>query len=646
MELPGSIGSIGTAWRRARGATARLDRRGLALVAIGLAFVLFVSLNVIGATLSGALRLDLTEDRLYTLSDGTRDTLAAMAEPVELRFYYSEELDELGPYFATYARRIDELLESYAGLADGKIRIERLDPEPFSSEEDLAVAEGLQGLPLGEDGSQAYFGLSGRNTTDDLEVIPYLAPERADFIEYDLTRMIYDLASPEKPVVAVLGDLPIMGSQANQWQTWLVLDSMFQFFEVRLLGGAHARIDDDVDVLMLAQPQKLDPASLYAIDQYVMRGGAVFALLDPYAEAMANGVNPFAGDANPIASMAPLLEAWGVRMGAEEMVADAATAQRVQVMMRGREAVVPYLPWLTIDRPLIADDDPVTAPLERIALASTSFIEALDGASTTLQPLLVSSPEAMAMDAGLLEGPPNPERLLRAFEPRGEPFVLAARVTGPVKSAFPGGPPEGVDYPDEHQEEATSPLNLVLVGDSDFLADQSWVRRQSVAGQEVMLPFAHNGDFAINVLDHLAGSQALLGLRGRGLSVRPFQVVDAMEQEAEARFRAKEEELLARIDEAQAQIRALQQDEQGGVILTAEQQQEIDAFRSEMIRLRQELRGVQRSLREDVERLSFWVRLINIWAVPVLIGLVALGLALWRRVRRAGFQTAQPEATG
>ena len=613
-----------------------LERDRRSLIAIGLVVVLFVSLNILAGTTLTGLRLDLTEDRLFTLSDGTKETLAAIDEPVDLRFYYSSRLDEAGPYFQAHADRIDELLETYALLSDGKLRIERLDPRPFSPEEDLAVAEGLRALPTGEDGAPAYFGLSGRNSTDDLEVIPYLAPERADLLEYDLTRLVYDLAHPDKPVVAVLGDLPLMGGPDNQWQPWLVLEAMQQFFEVRFLGGSHGRIEDEVDVLMLAQPQKLDDASLYAIDQYVMRGGPVVAFLDPFAEAMAESLNPFAGSANPIATLDPLLVHWGVIMPADRIVGDFGAAQRVQATVRGRPATVPYLPWLLLEQSRLAAGDPVTAQLERIIMASSAWIEPADGAKTTLVPLITSTPEAMAYDVAVLEGPSDPAALLQQFVPAGQPFVLAARVSGPVSTAFPDGPPGGADAGDagRHRSEAASPLNLILVADSDLLADQSWVRQQVVAGQTVTLPVAHNGDFAINALDHLAGSEALIGLRGRGLSPRPFEVIERMEREAERQYRAKEEELLAGIEAAQERIRALQEGgPDGRAILSAGQQAEIEAFRSEMIRLRQELRDVQRSLREDVEDLGFWVRVVNIWAVPALIGLLALGLALWRRLR-------------
>src|SRR5919106_3767621 len=194
-------------WQKLR----RIDRGRLGLIGIGLAIVLFVSLNLLSGSLFPSSRLDLTEDRLFTLSEGTKQVLGAIDEPVDLRLYYSQQLDELGPYFAGHARRVEELLEEYQRLSGGKLRIERLDPEPFSPEEDLAVAEGLRGLPVNDDGALAYFGLSGRNSTDDSQVLGYLAPERANFLEYDLTKMVYDLSNPDKPVVAVVGDLPLMG---------------------------------------------------------------------------------------------------------------------------------------------------------------------------------------------------------------------------------------------------------------------------------------------------------------------------------------------------------------------------------------------------------------------------------------------------
>jgi ABC-type uncharacterized transport system involved in gliding motility auxiliary subunit len=614
-----------------------LDRNRLGVVGIALAIVLFFAVNILAGALLSSNRLDLTADRLFTLSDGTRQVLSGIQEPVDLRFYYTSRLDDLGPYFSSHARRVEELLEDYQLLSGGKVDFERLDPQPFSPEEDLAVAEGLEGLPLSADGAQAYFGLSGRNSTDDIEVIGYLAPERANFLEYDLTRLVHDLANPDKPVVAVLGDLPLMGSQFNQFQPWQVLQAMYQFFDVRFLGGKQDQIADDVEVLMLAQPHNVDQATLYAIDQYVMRGGRVLAFVDPLAEVMAagGGMNPMANpEGDAIGALEPLLTAWGVAIPDGQVIGDRTAAQRVSAQIGGRQVVVDYLPWISLDPSHLNSDDVITGDIQRVNLNSAGAIHAREGATTAIEPLVVSSELSMEIDAEKIRIAPDPAKLIAEFAPSGEVFTLAARITGPVKSAFPDGPPEGVETEAEHLAEAKAPLNLILVADADLLADAAWVRQQDLLGQSIVIPIASNGDFAINALDNLSGSEGLISLRGRGLTDRPFTVVRQMEQDAEYKYRAKEQELLARLEATEAKIRDLKEEEQqSGVILTAAQQEEIENFRAEMLTVRRELRDVQRSLREDTESLSTWIKALNIWAVPILIALLAAGLAWFQRHR-------------
>ena len=276
----------------------------------------------------------------------------------------------------------------------------------------------------------------------------------------------------------------------------------------------------------------------------------------------------------------------------------------------------------------------ITGDIRLVNLNSAGSIHAREGATTAIEPLVVSSELSMPIDTEKIRQAPDPAKLIAEFAPSGERFVLAARVTGAVKSAFPDGPPDGVTSDAEHLAEASAPVNLVVIADADLLADATWVRQQDLLGQQIVIPLANNGDFAINALDNLAGSEGLISLRGRGLIDRPFEVVRAMQQEAEYRYRAKEQELLARIDETEAKIRQLKEEEQNsGVILTAAQQEEIENFRGEMIKLRQELRAVQRSLRENVESLSTGIKALNIWAVPILIALVAAALAWFQRAR-------------
>jgi ABC-type uncharacterized transport system involved in gliding motility auxiliary subunit len=621
----------------------RADRHLLAGGVIALAVIFFLALNLASGILLQSARIDLTEDRLYTISDGTREVLTSIDEPVELRLYYSSELDDLGPYFSSHAARVERLLQDYAEISGGMLRVLRFDQRPFSPEEDMAVAARISGMPLGAGGEQTYFGLAGTNSTDDFEVIPYLAPERATFLEYDLTRLVSDLARPEKTVVALIGDAPMQGSQMDGFRRWAVLDSMEKFFEVRALYGEISAIDADVDILILAQPASLDERALYAVDQFVMRGGRLLAFVDPFAEVMQQGGLGAPPPPSAVTALAPLLEAWGVEIPADRIVGDRTHALRVQANERGREVIVDYLPWMTLDERGIARDDVVTGELKRISLRSPGFIRAREDAEVTIEPLLVSSDQAMEIAVERVSMMPDPSALLRDFAPAGEPFVLAARVSGPAVSAWPDGPPEAVEDEElhaAHRSEAEAPLSLVLVADIDMLADSSWMQNQRLLGQTFAVPVANNADLAVNALDNLSGSEGLIGLRGRGLTPRPFEVLEAMRREAEAQFLAKEQTLLDAIDETQEKIRSLKADEQeGGVLLTAEQQQAIEDFRAEMLELRHELRGVRRVLREGVESLEGRVRFANIWAVPLVVGLAGIGLALARRSRAARYRS-------
>ena len=323
--------------------SASADRGALALGVILLVLVFFFAVNLLAGNLFRSARLDLTEDRLFTISDGTQQTLGLIEEPIILRYYRSEELDLLGPFYTGHANRVEDLLTEYVERSGGKLSLERYDPEPFSPEEDLAVADGLQGITVDVDGSQVYFGLSGINSTDDRRALPLLAPERANFLEYDLTRLIFDLAQPEKPKVAILGNLEMRGSQADRFTRWVVVDQASQFFDVTFLGGELQQIEEDVSILLLAQPMTLDDASLYAIDQFVLRGGRVLAFVDPFPEAIPAPGSGQPPEGNAVVTMEPLLESWGVSIDSERFVGDRTFASRVQALHEGRQVIVDYL---------------------------------------------------------------------------------------------------------------------------------------------------------------------------------------------------------------------------------------------------------------------------------------------------------------
>ncbi len=630
------------------------DRSVLATLSVGLAIIFFLAFNALINTAFTSTRLDLTEDELFTLSDGTKDLLAAIDEPIDVRLYYSNRFNEIGPDIARHSTRVSELLGEYERLSGGKVRIQIFDPEPFSPEEDLAVSDGLQGLPFDQSGELVYFGVAGTNSTDDSDAIAYLAPERSPFLEYDLTRLIHNLANPDKARVGILSDLPLQGTQFDNFQPWLVVEGMQQFFDVRFIDHDDTALPEDMEVLVIAAVHSINPSLNYAIDQFVMKGGRVLAFVDPFAESMALA-GPARGQLPPpgvgISALQPLMASWGVEMPAGQFVANSDDAVRVGFPdpESGQQVAVDYVAWLTLQGDRFKTDDTVSSQLQRIVVTSAGAFEQTEGATTTLEPLIFTSPNSTLMSAFEIAQQPNPIALIEKFEPEDKSFSLAARVSGDIKSAFPDGPPEAVLEAAEdaeavksaHLAESEVPLNAILVGDADFLADRNWAQVQEIAGQRLTIPTANNADFAINALDNLRGSQALVGLRGRGLSVRPFEVIAEMRQEADDKFRAQEQELLASIEEIERNIERLQQEEQAtGVLLTAAQQQQIDNFRVRMLESRRDLREVQRSLRNDVEALESRVRIINIWAVPVIIAIVAVLLALVRRMRRARFYRA------
>ncbi len=623
-------------WRRLKSG----DRKALAAATIALALVFFFALNILSATALKRVQIDLTADGAFTLTAATRNVLAGIDEPIRLRYYRSEGLDRFGPFLARHAQRVDELLERYARLAGGKLLVERYDPAPYSPEEDLAVADGIQGVAAGDGGSLVYFGIAGTNSTDDRRAIPYLAPERAAFLEYDLTRLVYDLAHPEKPVVAVIGDAPLSGDPLSRSGPWLITDSMQQLFTLRTIGGSVDRIGDDVDVVLLAQPAGIDEVTLYALDQFVLRGGRLLAFVDPHPEALALSRPGAKGD-GAVEALEPLLSAWGVEMASDKVVGDRRAAMRVRARHDGRPVITDYLAWLMLTEANLAAGDAATGDLRLVVMKSAGAVRGRAGATTTIEPLIFSSTEAAEIEVDAIRFLPDPVALLQSFEPTGQAFPLAVRIRGPVTTAFPDGPPadlEGEEIRAAHQADAAEPVDIVLVGDVDMLADEAWAETRSILGQDYAVPTANNADFVLAALEHIAGGAALAGLGGRGVMVRPFEVVDAMLRTAEDEYRATEETLLARIEETRIRIGELQnQEQEGGVLLTTQQQETLDAFRGELIELRGQLREVQFALRKDVAALETRLKILNIWVVPFVVAVAAIVLAAARRKRAARF---------
>jgi ABC-type uncharacterized transport system involved in gliding motility auxiliary subunit len=616
----------------------RREGARLALLGLAMAAVLFVCVNVIaGIALRGA-QLDLTEGRLFTLADGTRETLAGLDEPIDLRLYFSRSLGELSPPYAAYHERVKELLDRYVELSAGNLRVQVLDPVPFSDAEDRAVADGLQGVPLTQAGDQGYFGVAGVNQTDGHAVIPFLNLDRERFVEYDLTKLIHGLATPDKPVLGVISALPPErdpGGMPTRPPSLTLLDQLGEFFQVETLEPDVDAIPETVQALFVINLDGIALPALRAVDRFVHAGRPALVLADPVLETMP-GHGPIAAEPAPPADVAALLAAWGVAIAADKVAGDLDAARRVATGHGG--AGSDYVAWLSLSAANMDADDPVMASVERLNLATAGIIQPVEGRTTTVAPLVTTGLRAAGIDAASVRFNPDVPGILRRFKAEGQPLTLAARISGPARAAFPAEarPDARPDAAPDAALDAKAPINLILVSDADFVYDQFWVNRGSFFGEQVVVPVANNADFVINAIENLAGSASLAGLRGRGSSYRPFTLVDSIRMDAEQQFRAKEQALQEQLRDLQQRLDQVQKERgQGGqVILSSEDQQAIERFRGEILAVRKQLRDVQLALRQDIENLEGVAKFLNIAAVPLVIAVIGVIVVVVHRLRR------------
>lgn len=621
-----------------------MSTRWLSSSGLLLGLCLFVAVNIVASATLTSMRLDLTQSKLYTLSQGTRNILAGLEEPVTLRFYFSAKTFSDIPQLSTYGRRVRDMLEEYVAQADGKLRLAIVDPEPFSEAEDQAVAFGMQQVPVSQTGEMGYFGLYGTNTTDDEEVIPFFQPGREQSLEYDLTKLISTLASPKKRVVGVMSSLPVFGQAPPGAPAgagaWGVIQLLNESFETRPIDPESTVIDPDVDTLVLIHPKRLSERTLYAIDQFVLHGGKAVVFVDPLSEE--DPVQP--DPASPMimpernSDLPRLFTKWGVKLVDKKIVSEPAAAIRIQFTGSRGPQEVEYAPWLRLTEQHLNRDDFVTNELSVFNVGTAGVLEALPEAGTTLTPLVFTSEASMLYERDAILFQRDPARLLELFKPEGVSRVIAARITGPAATAFPEGKPKDeTDMADDPDFVSTSvgPINVIVVADTDLLADRFWLRFQNQLGQRIPQPLADNANFLVNALDNLGGNDDLISLRSRAEYARPFDRVDGIRKEAENRFREQERALQQKLEETERKIAELQQSrgEAGDMLLSPEQRAEIDAFREEQVRTRRELRGVQHDLKKDIERLGSQVKFANIGLVPILIAVIALALGAWRMNR-------------
>ena len=637
-------------------------------------------LTAIGiALLSGVLlisflpgfRIDLTEDKLYSLSDGTRNIVGSLDQPIDLLFFYSVSATEDVPQIRSYGNRVQELLREIAIASNGNLRFEVIDPEPFSEDEDLATQYGIRAVPVTQGGEGIYFGLVAVQQNDQVpdnlrstEIIPLIRPDQEEFLEYEVMKLVSQVNNPERVVVGLLTELDIDGGfdpmSGQSTQPWMVMDLIRQLYEVRRIDLSADSIDEGIDMLMIVHPEGLSEQILYAVDQHMMRGGEALVFLDPNADSMVSRSQE--GNLIPAgmsSELPSLLEAWGISFDNTKVLTDNQLALRV--MMGQGQRPVPHLGMLGVQGDFLTQGDIITNRLETVNFSSPGAISHFNGSTTIFEPLVVSSTDAMLMDRSFVESVTDPSLLFDEFESEDRSFVIGARLTGVVQSAFPNGRPEIIEEPNESSEPdigeealsessdseeveasiehisgSVSPVTIVAFADTDFLSDRLWVQVSQFFGQRIPQPFANNGDIVINAMDNLSGGADLSSMRSRGRYSRPFSRVLDLQREADDRLREEESVLLSRVTETEASLAELNLDGDGNPIgqITPEIQAEIDRFNDELLETRRRLREVRFQLTEDIEQLGANLKAANTVLIPIVLTIVLLIRYYLRNHRR------------
>lgn len=631
-----------------------------------LLLVFLAAVAVVNVVFRGA-RLDLTEAGLYTLSEGTKRVLEGIPEPVSLYFFVSRSGLSDSPGLRAWADRVEDMLGEFEAHSGGRLKLSVIDPAPFSEDEDRAAAFGLQAVRLQISDDPLYFGVAGSNAVGDEEFIAFMDPQREQFLEYDIARLVHSLSRTDEPVVGVVSSLPLTGGfdpmQTRVTEPWIITSQISDLFDFRDLDVIEDEIDEEVDVLLLVHPKGASDRQLYAFEQYLFRGGRALVFIDPLAEA--DPATPPGGamagmPADRSSNLEVLLGHWGVEMPPETVVGDGRYALRVS---EADGALARHPAYIGVDLEEADTAEVVTAELDVLNLGFAGYLKAKEDPAVEITPLVRSSSDAGFLDPNLLAFTPDINSLWSGFNPQGEALTLAARLSGTVGSAFPDGRPEKPPAEDvSGEDDSPNPLagasdtgedeqlpehiaegevQLIVVADTDLLSDRMWAQAQSVFGQRLVTAFASNGDFVVNALDQLAGSSDLLSLRGRAAFSRPFDRVDALRREAEAQFRLTEDRLQQELVRTEERLSELQEarDDQLALSLTPEQEAELEKFTGERLRIRRELREVRRSLDANIQNLGAVLKVINIGLIPLLIGVGGLAVAVMRRRGRTRRET-------
>ena len=612
------------------------------LLAVGL-----VAVNVLFAFIP--MRLDITDEGLFTLSDGSRNIVANLEEATTIKLYYSADLAEIPVSFKTYSTKVIELVRRYAALSKGKLSLEIFDPKPDTDEEDWASRYGLEGARL-PTGNTFFFGMVVLSAERE-EVVKFFDPRREKFLEYDISRAISRVGQADKVKLGLLTSLPMAGYSGpmgrGRGQEWTFITELRKEYAIEMISpGDLVEVPKDIKMMLVIHPKNVTDSVSYALDQFLLRGGKLLVMVDPNSRLDPAAQQRFGMPTN--SDLKKLFSAWGIQFDATKILGDLELPTRVNSPQDG---VVDYPIWVSFNSKFMNREQVITADLEEIALIDTGVFSTKDGFSLKFTPLINSSKKSAMVDFASVRML-SPSALARSIVPDGKERVAAALLTGSFKSAYPGGPPPppkpqpaagGKTEPPKkpalpHLTESKQESSVVLIGDVDFISDQFSIEKFNFFGNVVAKRRNDNFNLVFNAVDFLAGSQDLIYIRSRGRSSRPFTKVSAMLSEAADKFAEEETRLSTKLETVKAKLEAIEKNTPKGqkIILTRDQLEEIKAFQLEEERTKKELRKVRKNLRQKIKALGSSLLFGNLLAMPLLVALVGFVVLFMRNRRKGG----------
>jgi len=579
-------------------------------------------------------RADLTDGKLYTLSDGTRKILRNLPAPVKVKLYISQG-ESVPVQLRSFAQRVEDLVREFAAASNGNLRIEKYNPRPDSEEEDAAQLDGIESQQL-VTGEQFYLGLAV-SQLDRKQTLATINPQRERLLEYDLVRAIARVGSTERPKIGLMAGLPVLGERFNPYtrqssEPWVLATELKREYDVKEVPMSAKEIAKDLNVLLLIHPRDLQPEQEYALDQFVLRGGKLIVFVDPYAYFDQGPQMPGMPPQPSSSDLPTLFKAWGVGFSPDKVIADAVFASG------GGARLTPTV--LSLNRTAFSRDDVVTGSIESLLYAFGGAFEVKPAEGLKATELVKSSPNSMLVDNA--NATKSGDEAIRAFKPSGKALPLAVRLTGKFKTAFPQGIKGDKDKPVPNTpllRESTADNSVILVADVDLLADGAAVDVQEMFGRRIVVPSNGNLAFAMGMVEQFAAGNDLISLRSRSSAYRPLTVVRQLEAEAQKQYLGKIQALEDDLQKTNAKMQELQGRKnegsgpaaKGSQIMTPDQQAELERFRKRVADTRLELKEVRKNLRQDAESLVFWTKVMNIALMPILVALAGLGVALIRR---------------